>query len=67
MGLGAFACGVGATKKHLEGLGGFAKFDGWQTAGFDTKKKLLGWAMGFGAFACGVRGPKMHLEGLEFL
>ena len=41
MGFGAFACG---------GLQGFGGFDGWQTAGFDAKKKLLGWAMGFGAF-----------------
>ena len=62
--------GFKVPKRHFEGFGvlvGFGAFDGWQTAGFNAKKKLLGWAMGFGAFACGVRGPKMHLEGLEFL
>ena len=45
MGFGAFACGVRGTKKEFGGFEGFGRFDGWQTAGFNAKKKLLGWAL----------------------
>ena len=41
MGFGAFACRVGGTKKAFGGFEGFGRFDGWQTAGFNAKKKLL--------------------------
>ena len=41
MGFGAFACGVRGTKKEFGGFEGFGRFDGWQTAGFNAKKKLL--------------------------
>ena len=39
---GAFARGVRGTKKAFGGFGGL---DGWQTAGFNAKKKLFGWAL----------------------
>ena len=40
--------GFKVPKRHFEGFGvlvGFGAFDGWQTAGFNAKKKLLGWAL----------------------
>jgi hypothetical protein len=39
---GAFACGVGGTKKAI---GGFGAFEAWQTAGLNANKKLLIWAL----------------------
>ena len=62
MGLGAFACGVGGSKKAFGAFGGF---DGWQTAGLNAKKKRL--IYGPWCFACGVGAPKRPLEGLERL
>ena len=86
MGLGAFACGVGRTKKGfgafemgfgaclpgwgyqkgiLEGLEGFGGFDGWQTAGSNAKKKLLGRALV--PLPAGLGVPKRGLERLRCL
>ena len=36
--LGAFACGVRGAKKAF---GAFGRFEAWQTAGVNAKKKLL--------------------------
>ena len=60
--LGAFACGIGGTKKAFGGFGGF---DAWQTAGFNANKKLLIWALV--PLPAGLGVPKRRLEGLERL
>ena len=52
-GPGAFACKVRGAKKAF---GGFGKFEAWQTAGVNAKKKLL-----MGPW---VGGAKRHLERL---
>ena len=60
--LGAFACGIGGTKKAF---GGFAAFEAWQTAGLNANKKLLIWALV--PLPAGLGVPRRRLEGLEGL
>ena len=45
-------------------IGSFGGFDGWQTAGFNAKKRLLGWALVH--LLAGLRVPKRGLERLRW-
>ena len=57
----SFACGVGGTKKRFGRFGGF---DGWQKAGFNAKKKVLGSALV--PLPAGLGVPKRGLEPLRW-